>query len=101
LAPRNGSAETDEPETLGIWDGEKFVFTQKSGGWAWWDITKLIWKYGWAPVRTQKLMKSITGKFLKLYDPPFFPFRSLSERVEFLATAMTGEELLKANNVSS
>jgi prenylcysteine oxidase/farnesylcysteine lyase len=93
----------DEPETLGIWNGEKFVFTQKDGGWAWWDITKLIWKYGLAPIRTQRLVKATVGKFLKMYDPPFFPFRSLSNRAEDLEllpyTGVTGEQLLTANNV--
>lgn len=105
LSARDGSAETDDPETLGIWNGEKFVFTQRDGGWAWWDITKLIWKYGLAPIRTQRLMKSTTSKFFKLYTAPFFPFRSLSERVTFLdlvsVTAVTGEEYLKANKVKT
>jgi len=94
----------DEPDILGIWDGDKFVYTQKEGGWAWWDITKLIWKYGWAPIRTQRLMKATTGRFLKLYEAPFFPFRSLSGRASDLelntVTATTGLEYLNANNVS-
>lgn len=93
----------DEPEFLGIWDGDNFVFTQKDGGWAWWDITKLIWKYGMAPIRTQNLMKATFAKFQKLYEAPFFPFRSLSDRALdldlTLATAMTGEQYLAANKV--
>jgi len=93
----------EEPEILGIWNGQKFVFTQKEGGWAWWDISKLIWKYGWAPVRTNNLMKKIVGKFRQLYESPFFPFRSLSDRALDLAltevTSMTGEQFLAANNI--
>ncbi|KAI9731446.1 MAG: hypothetical protein M1818_007836 [Claussenomyces sp. TS43310] len=93
----------DEHELLGIWNGEKFVFTQEEGGWAWWDITKLIWKYGLAPIRTQNLMKSTVGKYLKMYEAPFFPFRSLSDRAQDLGlisiTAMTGDELLKSNKI--
>ena len=97
------NADTESAEILGIWNGQTFVFTQKEGGWAWWDITKLIWKYGWAPVRTNNLMKKTVGKFRKLYEYPFFPFRSLSDRALDLelteVTAMTGEGLLAANNI--
>ncbi|KAG0647060.1 Chloride ion pump-associated 55 kDa [Hyphodiscus hymeniophilus] len=97
------NAETETAEILGVWNGHKLVFTQKEGGWAWWDITKLIWKYGWAPVRTNNLMKKTVGKFRKLYEYPFFPFRSLSDRAFDLGltevTAMTGQELLAANNI--
>lgn len=96
-------SDEEESETLGIWNGEKFVFTQKSGGWAWWDTTKLLWKYGMSPIRTRDLMKATVGKFLQLYEPPFFPFRSLSERAEELdlisATGVTGDQLLAANKI--
>jgi prenylcysteine oxidase / farnesylcysteine lyase len=93
----------DEPEILGIWNGEKFVYTQK-GEASWFDLAKLFWKYGLAPMRTQRLMRSTVEKFLKLYEPPFFPFRSLSDRALDLdltwVTAVTGEQFLAANNVS-
>ncbi len=36
LQTQSRSSIEDEPEMLGIWNGEKFVFTQKEGGWAWW-----------------------------------------------------------------
>lgn len=103
LSARNHVSVGDELEVLGIWNGDKFVYTQKEGGWAWWDITKLIWKYGMAPIRTQNLMKATVGKFLKLYEAPFFPFRSLSGRAFDLdltaVTAMTGDQYLASNNV--
>jgi prenylcysteine oxidase/farnesylcysteine lyase len=102
LKPRQSDSET--AEILGIWNGEKFVYTQKDSGWYWLDIAKLIWKYGLAPIRTQRLMKSIVGKFRSLYETPFFPFRSLSDRALDLdlvsVTSVTGEQLLAANNVS-
>jgi prenylcysteine oxidase/farnesylcysteine lyase len=95
----------DEPELLGIWNGEEFVYVQKDGGWAWWDNIKLLWKYGLAPIRTQRLVSSVVGKFLKLYEPPFFPFRSLSERASSLGltviTGVTGNQFLSENNVCS
>lgn len=94
----------DENELLGIWNGKDFVFQQQDSGWYYWDIAKLLWKYGLAPIRTQRLMKSVIGKFQKLYEFPFFPFRSLSDRVFDLGltdiTSLTGEQLLKENNVS-
>lgn len=100
---RREESFTEKPEVLGIWNGNEFVYTQK--GDSWWSFAKLFWKYGLAPYRTQKLMKGIVGKFQKLYQAPFFPFRSLSDRALDLElipiTGVTGEQLLKANNVSS
>ncbi|KUJ14755.1 Prenylcysteine oxidase [Mollisia scopiformis] len=102
LRPRE-QTEGDEKELLGIWNGKEFVFQQQDSGWYYWDIAKLLWKYGLAPIRTQRLMQSTVGKFRKLYEFPFFPFRSLSDRVFDLGltevTALTGEQLLKDNNI--
>jgi prenylcysteine oxidase / farnesylcysteine lyase len=103
LHAQSHESSGDEPEILGIWNGEKFVFTQK-GEASWFDLAKLFWKYGLAPMRTQRLMRTTVAKFLKLYEPPFFPFRSLSDRALDLdltpVTAVTGEQFLTANNVS-
>lgn len=103
LHPQNYQSVGDELEVLGIWNGEKFVYKQK-GKASWFDLAKMFWKYGLAPIRTQRLMRKIVGKFSKLYEPPFFPFRSLSDRVLDLeltwVTAVTGEQFLAANNVS-
>jgi prenylcysteine oxidase/farnesylcysteine lyase len=90
---------------LGIWDGEKFVFTIDERGPFWWTALKVIWKYGFmAPRRTQKLMQTTINKFLRMYEEPFFPFRSLTQRAHELGlveiTAVTGQKLLKANKVS-
>lgn len=96
-------SDEEEHETIGIWNGEMFVLLQTSGGWEWWNNAKMLWKYGMSPIRANKLMKATVGKFLKLYQEPFFPFRSLSERVVELdlvsATAVTGDELLASNSV--
>lgn len=100
LRPRE--SYTDEEEMLGIWNGDSFVYTQK--GSSWWNIVKLFWKYGLAPYRTQQLMQSTVGNFRKLYEAPFFPFRSLSARALDLGltqvTGVTGEQFLAANGVS-
>jgi prenylcysteine oxidase/farnesylcysteine lyase len=103
LKPKD--SETGDKETLGIWNGKTFVYTQKDSGWKYWDMAKLLWKYGFAPIRTQRLMQSTVGKFQKLYEFPFFPFRSLSSRAIDLdltsVTSITGAQLLADNNVSS
>jgi prenylcysteine oxidase/farnesylcysteine lyase len=49
-------------------------------------------------------MKASVAKFLKLYEAPFFPFRSLSDAaldLDFISvTGLTGEQqLLTANKV--
>jgi prenylcysteine oxidase/farnesylcysteine lyase len=100
------SASQDRPEQslamLGIWDGERFVYTQ-SHSMTWWDTAKLLWKYGLAPIRTQRLTKQVVGKFLNLYKSPYFPFSSLSSAVLDLelhkATAVTGAQFLEANGI--
>lgn len=103
LKPRK--SETESAEILGIWDGSKFVYTQKDSGWYWLDVAKLIWKYGLAPIRTQRLMKAVVGRFRQLYKEPYFPFRSLSAVAEDLdlisVTAVTGEQFLSANNIGA
>jgi prenylcysteine oxidase/farnesylcysteine lyase len=93
----------EAPEKLGVWDGQDFVFTQPDGGYYWWDLARLLWKYGWTPIRTHNLMKSTVGKFLKMYEEPHFPFRSLSQAAYDLGltdiTSLTGEQFLEANNI--
>ncbi|KAJ5211816.1 Prenylcysteine oxidase [Penicillium cinerascens] len=93
--------ETDE--SIGIWDGKEFVFTLKNSS-SWWNIGRLFWRYGLAPLRAQNLMKSIVGKFLRLYEEPLFPFRSLSEASVALdlinATSTPGDAFLGANQIS-
>ncbi|EEQ30568.1 hypothetical protein McanMca71_000729 [Microsporum canis] len=91
-------------DSLGVWDGSKFVFQQREGNYRWWNIVQLLWKYGWAPMRTQDLMKSTIGKFLKLYRYPLFPWKNLSEAARssglIESTWATGAEFLKDNHIS-
>ena len=86
-----------------MWDGSSFVFTQNEGDSFWWGAAKLVYRYGLAPIRTQRLMKKTVGKFLQMYEAPYFPFRSLTQTVYELglteATAATGEEFLEANGI--
>ncbi|KAL9076286.1 MAG: hypothetical protein Q9161_001002 [Pseudevernia consocians] len=91
----------DLPNTLGVYDGQDWVFVGSESGW--WTTAKILWKYGLAPIRTQQLMKKTVGAFLKMYDEPHFPFKDLSQTAYELglteATAATGEQFLQANGI--
>ncbi|KAI0391545.1 prenylcysteine oxidase [Xylariaceae sp. FL0594] len=88
---------------LGIWDGDAFVYTQDSRSWDWVNLVKLFWKYGTAPYYTRRLVRDTVATFLKLYEEPFFPFRSLSDRAYELGlvkiTGVTGKQFLEANKL--
>jgi prenylcysteine oxidase / farnesylcysteine lyase len=99
------TSETDFD--LGVWDGSKFVFKQGSGnGWwqGYWDIAKLLWKYGISPIRTQRLTKEVVGRFLNFYQPEFFPFYTLQEAIAGTGlleyTSTTGDRVLAKAGIS-
>ncbi|MCJ1432523.1 hypothetical protein MMC27_001880 [Xylographa pallens] len=96
---------TDSPDMLGVWDGQAFKFVQSEGSAAWWNVAKLLWQYGLAPLRTQRLVSSIVGNFTRMYDAPAFPFRSLSRTARDLgltaATAETGYAFLVAHGIAA
>jgi prenylcysteine oxidase/farnesylcysteine lyase len=95
--------ELNGSPALGVWDGAEFRLIQKSDAFGWFDLAKLFWRFGLAPVRTVNLMKATVGAFLKMYESPVFPFESLtaaSETVGLLpAIASTGEEFMLANGI--
>lgn len=76
------------------------VTTQEDG---WWDRAKLLWRYGLAPLKTNRLMKSVVGRFLRMYEEPVFPWESLGDVLEseglLEATGVTGEQYLGANGI--
>ncbi|OAX82527.1 hypothetical protein ACJ72_03125 [Emergomyces africanus] len=94
----------ESAHSLGVWDGKEFVFLQQRGGVYWWNVFKLLYKYGWAPLKTQNLMKGTVDKFLKLYKFPYFPFQSLSDVAMSTglaeATWTSGAEYLKENGIA-
>lgn len=65
----------------------------------------MLWKYGTAPILTQKLMQSTVGSFLKMYEEPSFPFMDLSQIAYDLglteATALTGAQYLVENGIDT
>ena len=98
----NNLAATFGMPDLGIWNGQEFVVVTQAGD-TWWDKAKLLWRYGTAPLWTNRLMKSAVGRFLSMYEEPVFPWRSLSDVVERVGllevTGVTGEQYLKANGI--
>ncbi|CAG8275289.1 unnamed protein product [Penicillium salamii] len=94
----------ESDDSIGIWDGSEFVFSLKNT-YSWWNIGRLFWRYGMAPLRTQKLVKNTVGKFLRLYQEPFFPFSSLSDAAAAVnlldSTSSSGKQFLRANDVDS
>ena len=100
------AAETVSKEslaTLGVWNGNEFVYVQMRGARTWWDLARLLWKYGLDPIRTQQLTARIISRFLKMYSQPYFPFQSLSQTVHDLglsdATSVLGTSFLKQNQI--
>ncbi|MCO5590582.1 hypothetical protein L7F22_044553 [Adiantum nelumboides] len=79
-------------ETLGIWNGQGFVWTQATSGQAWfedyWNLVRLFWRYGSAPKKAMGLMLTVVNRFLEIYEAPHFPFASLSDAA--LALNLTG-----------
>ena len=90
---------------LGVWDGDKFVFTLDERLPEWFNKLKVALRYGVAPPKqTRQLVASVTGQFLQIYQPPHFPFSSLTDVVANLGltnvTGVSGEQFLNANGVS-
>lgn len=97
--------KSDGPrDILGIWDGQNLVMTINDDNYSWWNAAKLIWKYGLLSItRNRALMKKTVGTFLRMYEEPHFPFRSLSETAYELElnkiTGVTGAQFLEANRI--
>ncbi|ETN44110.1 uncharacterized protein HMPREF1541_10660 [Cyphellophora europaea CBS 101466] len=103
IKSRAFESRPDSDYDLGVWDGKQFVFKQSSSDGRWqgyWDIAKLLWKYGLAPIRTRNLVSTVIGKFLRFYEEPLFPFSSLQgviEEAELLEhLSVSGKEMLDA-----
>ncbi|KAK7540476.1 Prenylcysteine lyase-domain-containing protein [Phyllosticta citribraziliensis] len=102
LGLAKAAEEEEEGDYVGIWNGREFVF-RGDDELGWWDTLKMLWKYGLAPIRTRRLMSQTVGQFLKMYEEPHFPWRSLTDKAMELGLvrpmAMTGEAFLKENGV--
>ncbi|KAF9454994.1 hypothetical protein P691DRAFT_770093 [Macrolepiota fuliginosa MF-IS2] len=56
----------DGGSEMGLWDGEKVVFTFEGG---FWGTAKVLWRYGFtSPKRTQDIVDAMIKKFVGLYS---------------------------------
>lgn len=105
---QDSSDDKPKRETLGIFDGQRLIFTQVIGGskfWMWWSSAKTLWRYGISPIRTLKLMRKTISTFLQMYDEPVFPWKdgltAAATDVGLLdITSVTGSQILSKNGVS-
>lgn len=89
---------------IGVWDGTQLVVELEEGD-SWWDLAKLAWRYGFlSPYRMLTAVKEMIRKFVKIYDPPFFPWGSLTQVMYELGlsdmASMTGEAFVKEKGIS-
>ncbi|KAM0749828.1 hypothetical protein T439DRAFT_343287 [Meredithblackwellia eburnea MCA 4105] len=81
LVDHAGEEDLSGGPTMTIWDGERFVYSE-AGGWGYWDLAKMFWRYGRSPLYVRDLVKRTVLSFTTLYTTPFitspsFPFTSL------------------------
>ncbi|THH12832.1 hypothetical protein EW146_g7327 [Bondarzewia mesenterica] len=84
----------DEDGEMGLWDGQSFVFrygATKGFFGSLFDNVKILWRYGYfSPKNTQKLVKTMTDKFLRLYAPETPRWENVTD----LPSAFEWEELI-------
>ncbi|KAF2148839.1 Prenylcysteine oxidase [Myriangium duriaei CBS 260.36] len=99
IAPLSSDDRTPD---LGVFDGTRLVLVQQSD--SYWDLAKLVWRYGLAPWRTLRLMRQTVGRFLTMYTAPVFPFADLTAAVAEIGladtVAVTGDVFLRLNGVA-
>jgi prenylcysteine oxidase / farnesylcysteine lyase len=110
IQPRRADSPVHEYAApgLGIWNGDDFVFMQTSvgegDGFGWWDLAKLVWKYGSNPIWVNREMKASVEKFLGMYDASLnFPWKDLTDEVQRRGllenTGFTAEQYLRNRNL--
>ncbi|KAG9063965.1 hypothetical protein KI688_004079 [Linnemannia hyalina] len=57
-----------DDELLAIWDGDKFLFTESS--WKFWSILKGLARWGIAPIKLNRLLKTTLDNLLSFYTSP-------------------------------
>ena len=101
----HGTSGKEEDGTMAIYDGQQFVFTEGQG-WGWWDLGKLFWRYGRAPLKVRALVKTTVQSFLDIYSQSFAsfgPFESWGELARAVnlshPAALTGADYFKSKDV--
>ncbi|KAG0296717.1 hypothetical protein BGZ97_004465 [Linnemannia gamsii] len=57
-----------DDELLAIWDGDKFLFMESS--WKLWSLLKGLARWGFAPLKLNRLLKSTLDNLLSFYSSP-------------------------------
>jgi prenylcysteine oxidase / farnesylcysteine lyase len=103
-----GAQDAEERDALGIWNGERIVFSQRNGGP--WDMARLVWRYGIvAPWRVRGMVRDVVARFLRMYPTApengggYFPWTDLTRAAQRVGLAnmmgVTGEQMLTEANV--
>ncbi|KAH8120483.1 Prenylcysteine lyase-domain-containing protein [Phellopilus nigrolimitatus] len=99
--------DDDDNESVGFWDGEKFVFIMNGGSgiFGWLDNIKALWRYGFrSPSKTKGLVKGMIGKFISLYSPSSPSWSNITELASELGwtnvVAQTAAEYFDSQGVS-
>lgn len=104
----HGTSGKEDEGGMAVWDGERFVFAESGNGWAGWDLAKLFWRYGRAPLKVNALVKETVASFLAIYQPafaswgPFETWGDLGRTVNLThAAALTGADLFRGKDVGA
>ncbi|KAF8504494.1 FAD/NAD(P)-binding domain-containing protein [Russula emetica] len=100
----------DEDGDMAIWDGEQILFTMLAsnswGSWgSWLNNLKFLLRYGYrSPKRVKELVRSVTEKFVTLYETDAKSWSSIEELNNALnwthLTSQTGVDYFQSNGVS-
>lgn len=76
------SADDEEKETMGLWDGEKFLW--ETSKYKYWTLAKLFWRYGKAPFNVKSDVDEWVKQFSNIYSnvsKPFDDYKEFMERI--------------------
>ncbi|KAI9484518.1 Prenylcysteine lyase-domain-containing protein [Zychaea mexicana] len=91
---------------LGIWDGEQFLFEESGNDY--WDSIKILWRYGYSPVKFKNHLKAIIERFSEgvYHDDDSIPaFRDVGEAlalfgIDALVNETAADYLEKRHGIS-
>ena len=79
-----------------VWDGQQFVFENLDNGW--WNSAKMLWRYGYSPMKTEKFVGKLVDRFLQMYDPKWLHEAKANKGASFPWSSI--EDLANAFNFS-
>lgn len=62
-------AKLGEDGAIGIWDGQQFLIEGLDN--SWWNSARMLWRYGYSPMKVKNLVADVVSKFVRLYDPTY------------------------------